>query len=453
MNSKAVKPGITSLGLTFASVIFSAMSLPATASPTIHSATIQASDNNEQVIVIQGLGFGDKKQAAPVLMDFVDASYEGGLVENSYQLLTDGQKVPVASKGEDSIWATAASGAWGSFPPEVTSAYTPRHEDSTEQYLLVGHTSFLGNPVAYGGESGWDTPTDNKQLYVSWWFKPAYAPQRYWRVYPINIRGSFSKGETLVIGEGIIAEYIGIDEEGMINLVFAEKPPKAEMLAGKIIKGRTSGASSTFPKDHISVSSYGYEAPGSQKYLRVWEDPQGKEGIRFSWTQMHQTIGSVVNWAEAPVVGGSWNHLEFEMDTDEGLIRLKVNSQAFTEFKFDPSLDASGRWSPTAALIGLDGKVGKLQVSQIDDIYFDSTLQRAVIGNAPSLEKVTHYELQMPKKWTDREITLNARKGSLKDIESAYLYIFNSEGIANTQGYPICSDCKLPPEKIGLSVE
>src|SRR5690606_25941895 len=105
------------------------------------------------------------------------------------------------------------------------------------------------------------------------------------------------------------------------------------------------------------------------------------------------------NWAEAPLRGGEWNLLELELDGDEGLIRLNVNAKQFTSFKFDPSVVYQGAWSPTIAQIGLEGKVGKLQEGHVDDIYIDSTLQRIAIGNAETLENLTHYEIQMATRW------------------------------------------------------
>ena len=434
-------------------VLAATLSFSSMAAPAITSVIVEDPESDDTTITVQGSGFGEKSQAAPILFDQVDSSYENGTLNENYQTLTDGAKVPATGQGQPSIWSAVSSGAWGSFPPEIASQYTPRYNNSGKHYLMLGHNSTVGNPVAYGGNSGWETPVDNTQLYVSWWFRPKYAPQWYWRVAPVNLTGQFQEGETLNVGGLTKATFIGIDQEGQINLVFDGKPPRTAVLLGVEILGESSGATSTFPETFVGSGGPGYETPGSQKYIRIWEDPQGKEGIRFSWTQMHQTVGSVVNWSTAPVKGGEWNHLELEMDTQKGLVRLRVNARELTSFSFDPSLDYKGKWSPTVALMGLNGKVGKLQESYVDDIYIDNTLQRVMLGNAPTIDQVSLYENQRPVKWSDNQVELKLYQGAIENLDAAYLYVFDSSGLTNSEGYPLCMECKLPPEKIELIVD
>ncbi|MDX5388110.1 MAG: hypothetical protein LPK15_15235 [Alteromonadaceae bacterium] len=428
----------------------SAVAFHINAAPTVSGAVL---GEDSSTLTIVGTGFGQKPQAAPILLDKLDTSYENGAVNSAYQILEHGDKVPTASESNFSIWAAGSSGAWESVRPAVTSSHQPRHDESKEHYFLRGQNSTLGNPVAHGGQTGWNTPTDDKQLYVSWWYKPKFPPQRYWRISPVSLTGEYIPGEPLNIGGIAKATFIGIDSDGQLNLAFNEKPPTTKELLGSTIVGIESGAKSLFPDQHISASSIGYESPGSQKYIRVWEDPAGKEGIRFSWTQMHQTIGTTVNWAEAPLQGGKWNHLELELDTQKGFARLHVNSKKLTEFSFDPALDREGKWSPTVALIGLEGKVGRLQESHLDDIYIDNTLQRVVLANAKSINDATHYEVQQPVKWDDQSITVIIHKGAIPDISAYYIFVFDDQGNPNKEGYPICGDCKLPPAKIDLSIE
>lgn len=443
-------PKITTLLLT---AMVSMNSISVLAVPKIQSATITKSETGDQIVTIKGTGFGEKPQAAPILFDHVDTSYENGIINTEYQKLTNGDKVPAASKGQPSVWAGVSSGAWGSFTPEIASDESQRHDQSQENYLLLGHNSTIGNPVAYGGTSGWDTPVDNKQLYVAWWFKPKYEPQWYWRITPTNQTGKFLPEETLDIGGIASATFIGIDEDGQINLVFHKNPPNTSDLKGKSVIGLSSKAQSTFPENFVNASGIGFENPGSQKYIRVWEDPNGKTGIRVAWTQMHLNIDSIVEWTEAPVKGNEWNLMEFEVDSKRGFARARINSQELATIKFDPSIDYKGRWSPTVALMGLNGKVGKLQESHLDDIYIDDSLQRIIIGDSATLKGLTHSELQRPLSWTDNEIKFELLKGSFKNIENSFIYIFDTLGNANSTGRPICTTCDLPPEKIKLHIE
>lgn len=424
--------------------------MEAHAKPVLNGGDLSDSRTTLQIF---GSGFGEKAQAAPILVDSVEKSFENGVLNREYQSLEPGQKVPVAKENGVSIWATGSSGAWGSVRPEISSSGSQRHQQSSRNYYLQGHSSSLGNPVAYGGISGWETPVDERQLYISWWYRPKYEPQLYWRISPVNVIGEFQPQETIDIGGIATATYIGKDSEGMFNIVFRSDPPNTNELLGKKITGLASAASSNFPTEHISVSSMGYETPGSQKYLRVWEDPAGKEGIRFSWTQMHQTLESNVNWATAPIKSNSWNHLELELDSRAGFARLRHNGKTFTKFSFDSQLDHLGQWSPTIALIGLEGKVGKLQEGNIDDIYMDNTLQRVVLGNAPAFSDVTHYEVQRPVGWSNELITVEVMPGSIANLESYYIYVFDKNGVPNEVGLPICSECTVPPARIDLLIE
>lgn len=429
------------------------------AAPTITATSAEETADGRILVTVQGSGFGTKEQAAPVLVDYVDKSYEYGKLNDAYSKLGHGDKVPATTDGEPSIWAAVSSGAWGSVPPYINSTQPPRHQSSSEHYLLTGHNSTLGNPVAYGGLSGWDTPKDNHQLYVSWWYKPAYTPSRYWRISPIDYQGTFEEGETLNVGGLVTATFIGQDPEGQLNIQFNEKPPVTSDLKGSRISGEQSGASATFPSDPVSSSEEGYETPGSQKYIRVWEDPYGKEGLRFSWTQMHQTISSrgdisgLVNWEAADIEGGEWHHLEVAVDTALGKIELSVNASVLTTLNFDPRLSMESQYSPTVALLGLNGKVGKLQEGLLDDIYIDSTLQRVVLANAKTASEVTHYELQRPIKWTPTTVTFSLNEGSLTNFESSYVYVYGKDGNVNAEGIAVCQTCKAPPDQVKLEVK
>jgi len=439
-------------------IFFSSVCMGLSASPQVTSVTISEREGEPEKLIIQGIGFGSKEQAAPVLFDQLDASFENGTLNKAFQSLEHGDKIPSTTMGQDSIWAGVSSGAWDSFTPEVTTQAPPRHKGSKKHYLLLGHDSTIGNPVAYGGDSGWKTPTDNKQLYVSWWFKPKYTPSLYWRISSDESQVNFIPGETLDIGGIAEAQYIGKDKDGLLNIVFMKQPPHIEELKSKPIIGQSSRAQTSFPSQFIDSSGVGYESPGAQKYIRVWEDSNGKDGIRFSWTQMHASVVSTNNsiasatvWDFRHLDPNKWNHLELELDSEIGIIQLYVNSKPLNPISFDPRLDMPGL-SPTVALLGLNGKVGKLQISEIDDIYIDKTRQRVLIGDADSYNNVNHWEVQKPTSWDNNNISVEVFKGSLENYKNGYIYVFDSNGLVNKQGIAICSDCQLPPSKISLDV-
>ena len=148
---------------------------------------------------------------------------------------------------------------------------------------------------------------------------------------------------------------------------------------------------------------------------------------------MHQTGMGVVNWDAKSLNAGKWNHLEVELDTTKGRVDFAINGEFFGGYNFEPAKDASGRYSPTIAALGLNGKVGKLQVGEIDDIYFDNSLQRVIIGDSPDFDTLTQYEVQRPISWNDGAIEVSLFLGQFEDrntLGGLYLYVFDKEGNA-----------------------
>ncbi|SNC68263.1 hypothetical protein SAMN04487881_2250 [Marinobacter sp. es.048] len=412
------------------------------ADPVVSAVVLQDTMNR---ISVFGKDFGSKKQAAPILVDRVDIAYENGLKNSVYSDVDGSEAVIRSTDSNESLWEKS------SLNVHVDSTRVKRHPASRSHYFFEGENNFLGWPNAYGGL---DTPADNRQLYVSWWYKPKVDPGSYWAFTTETLIGTFQESETLLVEGGYEGVFLGIDSDGLINAGFSGVSKQS--LVGARIEGEKSGATVTFPTEFRGGSGSGFETPGSQKFLRIWEDPYGKDGIRFSWTQMHQTGMGVVNWDSQPLKGNQWNHLEVELDTVTGRVALAINGNFFGGFDFDPARDAEGKWSPTVAALGLNGKVGKLQEGEIDDIYIDRSLQRVIIGDSPEYSKLTQYEVQRPISWEDGEIELALFLGEFEDrgtLGGLYVYVFDDQGNVNQKGYEICEDCKAPPSSTPLIVE
>ena len=435
----------------WSAMIFTLGASVATAAPTITGVDAPPSTELAQnsTITITGSGFGSKAQAAPILYDTVDMAYENGILNDKHSQLSNGDIILSTNENPDSIWVGPSNTANGASRIQVTSDRPDRHFNSSEHYYFKGFNGFVGKPVSYGGESGFDTPVDNPKLYVSWWYKPKYSPSRYWRIDTLNQEGNFIPGEQLNIN-GISASFIGVDDENMLNLVFHQHVT-ANDLKGQLVRGSQSTATTTFPEVFKGGGDFGYLTPGSQKYIRIWEDPNGKEGIRFSWTQMHQTLADrngvegVVNWESNILEGDEWHHMEIEMDTDQGRIDLYVDSDPITGFDFSPALEEQGKWSPTVALLGLNGKVGKFQESDFDDIYIDNSFRRVVLADANTLDSASRTEIQFPINWSDQSIELTLQLGAFEAVDNLYLFVSDQNGDFSVKGYPLCIDCLSPP--------
>ena len=72
------------------------------------------------------------------------------------------------------------------------------------------------------------------------------------------------------------------------------------------------------------------------------------------------------------------------------------------------------------------------------DIYLDYTAQRVLIGNASTLSACTTLrEVQIPTAWSNTSITATVNQGGFADAATAYLYVFDATGTANTTGKEI----------------
>lgn len=420
------------------------------ATPAI--STVTAADPtlvNGTDVTLSGSGFGAKAKPMPVLFDVTDKAWENGVL-NSYQAgFSEGQAVLPANQDPNTLWSR------GSGNVVVTYKEQPRHSNSKSHYLAQGGVSFFGWPSAYGGQN---TPSNNEKLYVSWWYKPYRHPRWYWKWELSNVKGNFIFGSTSrELGEELLidsnrgqirGEAIAISPSGELHFI-APGITSANDLLGKTIQGVSSGATAV-----LTNASTAYSSPGSSKFLRVWEEGSGNNGLRASWTQMHTTLiksdGTTLNhWQGVDDMKvRDWNHMEFEIDLANNTMQSWLNNQPIV-----PSRDISivlrnnSGFSPTIALIGTDGKQ-YLQSAEFGEIYMDSTLQRVAIGNAASWDKVSHSEIQLPDSWSGNSIRFKARLGALENVDprTLYIYVFDENGVVNQNGASLCAGCKAPPD-------
>lgn len=434
-------------------MLLAGVSSYAFAEPSIAQVSLIDSDRveHEVKVRISGDGFGSKENDAPVLIDYVHKAYEYGVRNDVNSNLKDMSAIPTGGNGDaTAVWARSN----GEFFYTTTGSH--RHSNAKASYFFEGENSWIGGPVAYGGASGWETPVDNPQLYVSWWYKNKYHSTFYWRVLPEGLKGQFKVGEDLFI-EGNNKDkskgmYAGVDEDGLHNIVLYNHR-NANDLRGRLVKGVSSDSEFTFPDEPRGGSGYGYEMPGS-KLARVWDDPKGSDGIRSS-VALHNAYASTARmYYELALQPNEWVHLEYEIDTSKGMLRIYENGKLLGEEFFSPDAIYRGKYSPTLALLGTNAKQLKLQESWISEIYVDNSLQRVVIGNAPNYQDVTHRELQRPVAWSANEIEIALNLGSLGYDKGLYVYVIDKDGVANDMGAPLCvgDACPVPPTRIELKV-
>jgi hypothetical protein len=75
----------------------------------------------------------------------------------------------------------------------------------------------------------------------------------------------------------------------------------------------------------------------------------------------------------------------------------------------------------------------------LDDLYIDNTWSRVEIGNAATYAASTHREIQPATAWdaNGQSIAVTLNRGSFGAFDNAYLYVVDSTGAVNADGYAI----------------
>jgi hypothetical protein len=187
--------------------------------------------------------------------------------------------------------------------------------------------------------------------------------------------------------------------------------------------------------------------PGSSsgKPMRIWSGTQGNDVTLFAGggdSLLRGTDGLVTEWGGGNLVFGTWQRIDFYMrdvaSNDRGVTTWINGSEAWSH------VNESGHWPPSYPYNDgghtwdfgdlYDGPSGAYH---FDDIYVSHTRARVEIGNASTWASSTHREIQIPKNWSSSSITIAVNVGSFATGTTAYLYVVDSSGNVNTQGYPI----------------
>lgn len=186
---------------------------------------------------------------------------------------------------------------------------------------------------------------------------------------------------------------------------------------------------------------------GSNKFIRIWDDPNGKH-TRISWTSMHLDASNAeISWPETRGNAGEWNKFEIWVSGDDKTIKAWVNNTLihdindFAKKDFDKGLNVYLLgWDPSESSKYPDFKFN------MSDIYISSTVARVEISNKPNWSDTSAIKETQPiQLWTDKEIQFRFNSGSFDDLAGKYLYIVDSNGDVNSTGHLICTKCPAPP--------
>jgi hypothetical protein len=88
----------------------------------------------------------------------------------------------------------------------------------------------------------------------------------------------------------------------------------------------------------------------------------------------------------------------------------------------------------------------------IDDIYIDNTQSRVEVCNNNTFHNSTNCEIQIPTVWSKSSIDIIVNKGALESGQTAYLYVIDSQGLVNQDGYEIVIEENALSAPTGLRI-
>ena len=422
----------------------------------------RSEEEGTQFFRVTGSGFGAKQQGPPVLHDFGTYTFENG-TRNNFQgnFFSNGQYMHDANNEPMRVWDGVGTpgGNIDRAPTAFIRGGDLRHKDVGAHYRMRGG-AFVGLPMAYGGNHDLDPasrrfarPDGNTQIYVSWWIRTQFDPQKHVEIQQTGISGNFDFGESdLTRGERFVVPgggaqgidvdgwVIGINDKGWLEVEF-DTMSNIYRLAGHTLIGQSTGAKAYISEDSGTINSF----TSPEKFARIWETGGGSSGLRATWG-----LNSVyVSGKTGPTDGNgdnfrpdlkpqAWNLMELMIDKSRGTAEYWVNFEKKGSFSFDPIVAEHAESSPTLQLVGQNTGDFGLNTFEISETYMDSTWQRVIVADSKNLDSATSYELQRPLSWSENSIEFSFTQGQLpKDNDRYYLFIFDRNGVKNPEGHPL----------------
>ena len=384
--------------------------------------------------------FGTKTQAAPIFYDLGDDVYENGVLNSSHASLLDGDSIPddPANTIYDQLTNTLQVKRSGL-----------RRPDATMHYQATTSTAWVGKPKAFksigSSYGGYDRLPQVDRLYANWYFKPKYHVNGYGEVNVTNVVGTFATKNDLFAEDLIVSNAGGagvhymklIDVvNGGTRIAFEGSRSAGEPnglgsaeLTGASITGATSGATAD-----LDPAGYILAFGGSSKFIRVWDNQAGDSGngpepdigARISWTNGQLTTGGSVSNVNTALIPDEWNQMEVLVDLSTMNVKRWVNNQLLEDYTVtgvtrSPYSDVDNEGSPVLSLLGRDGKQD-YHLPEFGDIYYDTTPQRVMTGDAATYSACTKFEVLLPTAWSPSSITATYKTGQ------NYLYVVDSNG-------------------------
>lgn len=186
-------------------------------------------------------------------------------------------------------------------------------------------------------------------------------------------------------------------------------------------------------------------ASGSDKYIRAGEGDEFGEGNNFSGTQYQTYLNasdggscSATTYDGFAPEGGVWYCVELFFNNTTKDFYVYTDGALLSHEDWDDGgcSSTSVYWIRELGFGGNGSLTPRPRVT-IDDIYVDSTAQRVMIGNASTYAECTSFEMQPATEWSATSVTLTLNQGAFSDGAKAYVYVVDSDNVANATGKEI----------------
>lgn len=190
------------------------------------------------------------------------------------------------------------------------------------------------------------------------------------------------------------------------------------------------------------IGDWPYGDGTSQYWYMEKQSAQDATGIDIHASDAYsiesQTYGE--GW---PNLKTGWHKFEIEIcySNTSGTGYFKLWTDGTLNISYTGKTDGGANWSGSDRCELIGGYCTDRDTTQwryFNDIYLDYSRQRVLIGDASTLTGCTTLrEVQIPVTWSDTSITATVNQGGFADGATAYLYVFDATGTANTTGKEI----------------
>jgi hypothetical protein len=202
--------------------------------------------------------------------------------------------------------------------------------------------------------------------------------------------------------------------------------------------------------DNFKTTSWatGHDAPWGEPFWYSSYNPSFKSATGFGGWATSTLPGRQYNWGEpATNLFREWVKVELiaRWSTgSDGFVRMYDNGRLVFE-ALGPNDYGSGT-ARTESIGGYARQYGQPNNWRyFADLYLDHSLAHVILGNAPTLAASTRREVQIPSAWSSSSVSVRVNLGAFANGQTAYVYIVNSSGVANSVGYPATIGGGSPP--------